>query len=58
MEAPDRAVESVRLPGGGEVETIITGTSMRVNFYLDGERVLTVSEIDGRSEHAHPLFPR
>lgn len=45
---PDRTAESVFLPGGGEVETIITGSSMRVNFYLDGERVLTASETDGR----------
>lgn len=62
LEAPDRAVESVRLPGGGEVETIITGTSMRVNFYLDGERVLTVSETDGRvdtelTEYGQALDP-
>ncbi|MDC0666309.1 hypothetical protein [Nannocystis radixulma] len=43
-------VGSVFLPGGGEVETSITASSMRMNFYLDGERVLTVSENDGRVE--------
>lgn len=30
------------------METIKLGSSMRVNFYLEGERVLTVSEEDGR----------
>lgn len=63
FEAPDRAVESVRLPGGGEVETSITGTSIRMNFYLDGERVLTVWEAEGRvdidlTEYGQALDPR
>ncbi|MFZ6186119.1 hypothetical protein [Nannocystis pusilla] len=30
------------------METILTGASMRMNFHLDGERVLSVSETDGR----------
>lgn len=30
------------------METIVTGASMRMSFYLDGERVLSVSETDGR----------
>lgn len=46
-EDPERAVESVLLPGGGEVETIHTPSSMHVNLYLDGELVLSVSEQDG-----------
>lgn len=58
----DRTVEAVILPGGGEVETITTSSSIRMNFYLDGERVLTASETDGRvdvevTEHGLALDP-
>lgn len=47
-ECTSGEAESVFLPGGGEVETLKVGREMHVNFYLDGERVLTVAEIDGR----------
>ena len=47
-ECTSGEAESVFLPGGGEVETIKIGSAVRVTFYLDGERVLTVSEKDGR----------
>ncbi|MDC0668827.1 hypothetical protein [Nannocystis radixulma] len=43
----DRWVESVVLPGGGEIETIEAESSMTINFYLDGRKVLSVAERDG-----------
>lgn len=46
----DHAVEAVALPSGGRVETITTASSIRMNFSLDGERVLTASETDGRAD--------
>jgi hypothetical protein len=49
-EEPERAVESAFLPGGGAVETVVTESGLSVNFYLDGERVLTASDRDGRVE--------
>ncbi|MBZ5714861.1 hypothetical protein [Nannocystis pusilla] len=32
------------------METIIVGSTVSMNFYLDGERVLTVREADGRGD--------
>lgn len=57
-----RTVEALRLSGGGEVETVFDGASVRMNFYLDGERVLTVSEMGGRvdteiTEYGSSLSP-
>ncbi len=49
-ECTSGEAESVFLPGGGEVETLKIGFARRMNFYLDGERVLTASEEGGRAE--------
>lgn len=44
-----RLVDSVTLPHGGEVETVVSESSLAVNFYLDGELVFTAMERDGEA---------
>lgn len=57
-----RLVDSVILLHGGEVETVVSESSMTVNFYVDGELVFTATERDGETageltEHGLAVSP-